>query len=413
MNIADSKWSRIWSYFGRQGLSNSDQGKQASGPLSGVSEANIVVSDERAMQVSAVWSCVRLITETVGSLPLNTYERVEGGRKPADIDHPLVRLLQDKPNQYMNPMEMREALTMQVVLWGNGYALIDRIKGRPVSLIPLKPEDMEVYRTAKGLVYKYSTEKGPVLYGRDDIFHIKGFSPDGVMGLSPLAYSMHVLGVTVSADKFAGTQFASGGQPKGVLQTDLVLNENQREQVKSIYDGVSSRETDSRLWVLEGGMKYNAITIPPDQLQMLQSREFQLSEIARIYRVPSHLINDSTKNTSFGTGVEQMNLAFLTHTIAPYLERWEAAIQDQLVDRSDRRTIYTEHDVSRLLRSDSKARAEYYSTMTQNGIMTRKEAREKENLPFKEGSDELTVQVNLAPLDKLETIDAKVSQPAN
>ena len=409
MNVKDSKWSRIWSFFGNKGLSNADQGKQESGPGSNVSESSIVVSDERAMQVSAVWSCVRLITETIGSLPLHTYERIEGGRKKADIDHPLVRLLQDKPNQYMNPMEMREALTMQLVLWGNGYALIDRINNRPVSIIPLKPENMEVFRTEQGLVYKYSTEKGPVYYTSKDIFHLKGFSPDGVMGLSPLAYSMHVMGVTVSADKFAGSQFANRGQPKGVLQTDLVLDQTQREQMKQIYEGVSSTDKDSRLWVLEGGVKYSPITIPPDQLQMLQSREFQLSEIARIYRVPSHLINDSTKNTSFGTGVEQMNLAFLTHTISPYLERWEAAIQDQLVSRADKRNIYAEHDVSRLLRSDSKARSEYYSKMTQNGIMTRKEAREKENLPYKEGSDELTVQVNLAPLDQLEKINANVS----
>ena len=164
--------------------------------------------------------------------------------------------------------------------------------------------------------------------------------------------------------------------------------------------------------MLEGNTKYNAITIPPDQLQMLQSREYQLSEIARIYRVPSHLINDSSKTTSWGSGVEQMNLAFLTHTIAPYLEKWESAIQDQLVSRSDKRSIYTEHDVSRLLRSDSKARAEYYSQMTQNGIMTRAEARAKENLPFKEGSDELLVQVNLAPLDQLEIAHAEALQPA-
>ena len=240
MNLKDSKWSRIWSYFGSKGLSNPDQGSQKSGPQSHVSEANIVVSDERAMQVAAVWSCVRLITETVGSLPLRTYKRtnvglINAGREDADLDHPIVRLLQDKPNIYMNALEMREALTMQLVLWGNAYALIDRIKGRPVSMIPLKPESMTVHRTEKGLVYVYETERGPVFYGKDEIFHLKGFSPDGVMGLSPLAYSAHVMGVTVSADKYAGSQFAAGGQPKGVLETEHVLTTDQRSQMRSIY----------------------------------------------------------------------------------------------------------------------------------------------------------------------------------
>lgn len=400
-------FSKILSTFGLGGLTNNDTGDQHSGTSLHQTEAGIYVSDERAMQVSAVWSCARLITETVGSLPMGIFERKADGRDPVERDHYVCQLFKRSPNQFMSPQEFREAMTLQLVLWGNAYGLIEWIGQRPVSIIPLKPERMTVVRNSTGLFYRYDTDKGSIIYSQQSIFHLKGFSPDGIVGLSPLAYARHIMGVSVSADKYASKQFSSGGQPKGVLKVDKFLTDEQRKQLRNVYDNISDSDSGSaRTWVLEGGMDYAAISIPPDDMQMIQSREFQLGEIARIFRVPSHLINDSSKATSWGSGIEQLNIGFLTYTLRPYLTRWESAISDQLIRPQERNRIYAEHNVDGLLRTDSTSRAAFYSTMSQNGIMTRNEIRMRENLSKKDGADDLTVQVNLTPVEQLEKINA-------
>ena len=166
-------FAKIMATFGFGGLQNADTGLQSSGPGNAVTEAGIILSDERAMQVSAVWSCARLITETVGSLPLTVYQDVSNGREKVDRDHYLCQLFKHSPNVYMSPQEFREAMTLQLVLWGNAYALVDYIGNRPVSLIPLKPEFMTIHRSADGLIYHYQTTAGPVAYAARSIFHIK------------------------------------------------------------------------------------------------------------------------------------------------------------------------------------------------------------------------------------------------
>jgi HK97 family phage portal protein len=402
-------FSKILTAFGVGGLANTETGAQYSGPASRGTETGITVSDERAMQVSAVWSCARLITETVGSLPLGLYERKGDSREPLPRDHYLYQLLRVSPNQYMNPQEFREAMTLQLVLWGNAYGLIDRIGNRPVSVIPLKPEHMTVVRDETGLTYHYATTTGVVVYTARSIFHLKGFSVDGIVGLSPLAYARQVMGVTVAADKYASKSFANGGRPTGVITVSEFLNKEQREKVQDIYEGVVESVEDNlaRVRVLEGGMKYEPISIPPDDMQMLQSRQFQLGEIARIFRIPSHLINDSEKATAWGSGIEQLNIGFLQYTLRPYLTRWEGTIDSSLVQVKDRSSVVVEHNVEGLLRADSAARSEFYSKMAQNGLMTRNEIRKKENLPSMVGGDDLTVQVNLTPVQDLEKDNAQ------
>ena len=186
------------------------------------------------------------------------------------------------------------------------------------------------------------------------------------------------------------------------MTLDRFLEPKQRELVRDLYSNLSATaENAGQLWVLEGGMKYESISIPPDDMQMLQSRQFQLGEIARIFRVPSHLINDTEKSTSWGSGIEQLNLGFLQYTLRPYLTRWESVLRDSLLSSTDREVVVIEHNVEGLLRADSAARANFYAQMAQNGLMSRNEIRRKENLPAVVGGDALTAQVNLAPLDKL------------
>jgi len=232
------------------------------------------------------------------------------------------------------------------------------------------------------------------------IFHIKGMSVDGIVGMSPLDYARHTMGISASADMYASKSFSTGGVPRGVLTVDRILTADQREALRRIYEGINVKES-SGTWVLEGGTQWVPTQIPPDDMQMLQSRQFQLAEIARIFRVPSFMINDAEKSTTWGSGIEQQNIGFLQYTIRPYLTRWESTVSDSLLSRTDRRKYFIEHKVDGLLRADSAGRAAQYSTYAQNGIMSRNEIRKLENLPPVEGGDELTVQVNLAPVNEL------------
>lgn len=407
-------FSGVLRLFGVGKLANPESGAQQAGPTTRGTESGIVVSDERAMQVAAVWSCVRLISETVASLPLGFYRTVEGDdRVKLERNHPLVELFTRRPNGMMNPQEFREAMTCQLALWGNAYARIDWIDDRPVALTPLKPEAVTPVRMNGSITYHYATDKGVAVLAQKSVMHLKGFGTDGIIGLSPLSYARNVLGLTVSADTYAAKNFANGGRPGGVLSLDRFLEPKQREMVRDLYSNMSATaENAGKLWVLEGGMKYESISIPPDDMQMLESRRFQLGEIARIFRVPSHLINDTEKSTSWGSGIEQLNLGFLQYTLRPYLSRWEAVIRDSLLSPVDRETVVAEHNVEGLLRADSTARASFYAQMAQNGLMTRNEIRRKENLPWMEGGDDLTAQVNLAPLEKLGDSDDSEARPA-
>jgi HK97 family phage portal protein len=181
------------------------------------------------------------------------------------------------------------------------------------------------------------------------------------------------------------------------MTVDRILTTEQRDKLREIYEGLDANS----LWVLEGGTGYQQMSLPPDDMQMLESRQFQLADIARFFRVPSHMINDTSNTTSWGSGIEQLNLGFLTYTLRPYLTRWESAVSHSLLSRTDRRKYFVEHNVEGLLRADSAARSNFYATAAQNGWMSRNEIRRKENLPPVDGADELTVQVNLTPVDQL------------
>jgi HK97 family phage portal protein len=405
-----SAWSflrldQIASWFGGR-LENPDTGRQSSGP-SGGGEA-IDVSDERALQLTTVYRCIALIAQTVACMPLGFFQRrQDGDRDDLDDDHYVVQLLKWKPNQAMTALEMRVALTMQLVGWGNGYGRVfysgvgDR--ERPTSIVPMKPSLTTVYRIADGsLQYHYQTDSGIQVLSAKSVLHLKGLTLDGVVGLSPLSVGRQALSLSVAAERYSAGAFRNGGRPIGTLNFDKFLNAEQREQARKIYQAITSgADNGTNAWVLEGGVKYDAIAISPDDLQMLQSRQFQVSELARLFGVPSHLLNDSDKATSWGSGLEQLNLGFLQYTLTPYLKAWESAVSNRLLTSPDRRKVIVEHNVEGLLRADSAGRAAFYSTMAQNALMTRNEIRKKENLPGKPGGDELTLQSNMTLLRML------------
>ena len=400
-----------WSWF--SGLfNNPEKGVQKSEPSNRATEANIVVTDERSLMVPVVFSALRLISEIAGVLPLRTYKRLDKGRE-RDDEHPVARLLEE-PNELMTAQELKETIAFQIAGWGNSYFRLDRnAEGVPQFLWPLVPSKMEPTRNGySGITYKYSHDAvEQTVYPQERILHFKGFGSDGVMGLSPLGYARQALGVQIAAEQYAASFYRSGGKASSIYTPDKPFTNEQRNNFQNWLNEIA-RSQGSGVWALPVPGKWHDVSIPPEDAQMLITRQFQIGEIARIFRIPLFLLMEMEKSTSWGTGLEQQNLAFLTHTIAPYLKRIESVVNRRLFTEAERKTHYVEFNVDALLRTDAKTRAEVYSIYAQNGILNRNEIRSRENLePYDEGGDEYTAQTNLAPVNKLGELAEQQAKP--
>jgi len=375
----------------------------SSGGGGGSSYSGKSVNVQSALQLATVWACVRLISETIATLPLSVYERDAKGRRTVVRDHWLYTLIHDQPNANMTAVEFWEAVIAQLCLWGNSYCLKSYAGGRIVSLDPLRPDRMTVKTDENGaLFYSYVTTAGVKKYTEDEIFHVKGFGIDGLIGLSPIAYARNSLGAAMSADEASGKVFANGMRAGGALKMKEILKKEQRKEIReSLLEDLVGTANTGKLMVLEGGAEYVPLSMNPEDAQMLETRAFNIEEICRWYRVPPFMIGHSEKSTSWGTGLEQQMIGFLTFALRPYLTRIEQGIKKSLLKPADRRRYFAEFNLEGLMRADSAARAALYASAAQNGWMTRNEIRELENRPPLEGGDELTVQSNLVPLGML------------
>jgi HK97 family phage portal protein len=401
-----SFWSNFRSWFGGSATRNHSD-RQYSNPSSQAVKTGKTITEDTALQQSAVWASVKLLSETVSSLPIKIYEVDSNESRTLVKDHPVHRLLHVKPNGYMTPQEFKENMMLNLALHGNCYATITRNgAGTPVSLNPIAAQQTNPVLLDDGsIVYEVLTENSTSIVAFENMLHIKLFG-NGLIGLSPLAYGRVAIGLGVGAEEYASNFFINGGKPSGILTLDRVLNPQQRAQVKESFIGmVEGSENSHRMMLLEAGMQYQPIQMNPNDLQMIETRKFQIEDIARFFGVPSFLINDTSSTTTWGSGIEQMMRGFYSLTLKPYLNRWEQALERKLLTVSERRKLEIEFDFDDLLRGDSKGRSEYFAKMVQNGIWTRNEARQKEKLKRYDGADKLTAQVNLAPLEKLgETI---------
>ena len=395
-----------WGWF--SGLfTNPERGVQKAEPSNQTTEANIVVTDERSLMVPVVFSCIRLISEIVGVLPLHVYKRLEKGRQ-RDDEHPIARLIEE-PNPLMTAQEFKEAVALQIAGWGNSYSRVDRnSEGVPQFLWPLVPSKMQPERKGfDGIEYKYSHDAiEQTTYPQERILHFKGFGSDGVMGLSPLGYARQALGVQIAAEQYAASFYKSGGKASSIYTPDKPFTSDQRDNFQKWLNEIAKSQ-GSGVWALPVPGKWHDVSIPPEDAQMLVTRQFQIGEIARIFRIPLFLLMEMEKSTSWGTGLEQQNLAFLTYTVAPYIKRIESVMNRRLFTDAERKTHYVEFNVDALLRTDSKTRAEVHSIRVQNGLLSRNESRAQDNLEPFAGGDEYTAQTNLAPVDKLAEIAAK------
>lgn len=379
-------------------------GIQYGTPL-GYSEPSAVpVTFDSAMQLSAVWACVKLIAETVSSLPLTVYKTDESGRKIAK-NHPLQLLFAGKVNRYQTKVEFFETLLLNLLTAGNAYCVIQRsATGRIIGLLPLMSADMEVTLTADGsLIYQYDTGDGVNVYSEKSIWHLK-LMGNGVIGLSPLAYQRNTLGIAQAAEKAVTKIYGNGGKPSGVLSMDKFLNAEQRELMRSKFYTLSNGNED-RLMVLEGGMKFDAISLSPQDIELLASRQFQISEICRWYGVPSVLVNDTSGSTTWGSGVEQLVSGFYKLNLRPLMEKIEASLLANLMEPSEYGRYEAEFDFNALTRSDLKTRFDSYRIGIYGGFLMPNEARKMEGLPAVEGGDELYMQGANVKLSDIENIN--------
>ena len=356
------------------------------------------VNERTAMQTTAVYACVRILAEAVASLPLHVYEYQDDGGKNLVHDHPLYYLLHDEPNPEMTSFVFRETLMSHLLIWGNAYAQIIRDgAGRVLGLYPLLPDKMEVQRDDKGniyYVYSRNSDENPMFkeYGNiklkaEDVLHIPGLGFDGLIGYSPIAMAKNAVGMTLACEEYGASFFANGANPGGVLEHPGVLKDPSkvRESWNSVYRGVSNAH---KIAVLEEGMKYQQIGIPPEEAQFLETRKFQINEIARLYRIPPHMVGDLDKS-SF-SNIEQQSLEFVKYTLDPWVIRWEQSLQKSLLLPGEKGKYFIKLNVDGLLRGDYQSRMNGYAVGRQNGWFSANDIREMENMnpiPDEEGGN--------------------------
>lgn len=346
------------------------------------------VNERTAMQTTAVYACVRILAEAVASLPLHVYEYQDDGGKKLMHDHPLYYLLHDEPNPEMTSFVFRETLMSHLLIWGNAYAQIIRDgAGRVLGLYPLLPDKMDVQRDDRGniyYVYSRNSDENPMFkeYGdirlkAEDVLHIPGLGFDGLIGYSPIAMAKNAVGMTLACEEYGASFFANGANPGGVLEHPGVLKDPSkvRESWNSVYRGVNNAH---KIAVLEEGMKYQQIGIPPEEAQFLETRKFQINEIARLYRIPPHMVGDLDKS-SF-SNIEQQSLEFVKYTLDPWVIRWEQSLQRSLLLPGEKGKYFIKLNVDGLLRGDYQSRMNGYAVGRQNGWFSANDIREMENM---------------------------------
>jgi len=366
------------------------------------------VNERSAMQMTAVYSCVRILSEAVAGLPLHLYRYTSENSKEKATDNPLYFLLHDEPNPEMSSFVFRETLMTHLLLWGNAYAQIIRNgKGEVIGLYPLMPDRMNVDRDEHGkLYYEYmvSSDDAPinkvstVKLQPSDVLHIPGLGFDGLVGYSPIAMAKNAIGLAIAAEEYGSKFYANGATPSGILEYPGTVKEP--EKVRESWNaGFGGSSNSHKVAVLEEGMKYTPISISPNEAQFLETRKFQINEIARIFRVPPHMVGDLEKS-SF-SNIEQQSLEFVKYTLEPWLVRWEQAMQRALISPNNKAAFFIKFNVDGLLRGDYQSRMSGYATARQNGWMSANDIRELENLdriPKELGGDLYLINGNMTKL---------------
>ncbi|EUB25861.1 portal protein, HK97 family [Streptococcus sp. AS20] len=376
--------------------------------LFGRTTSGKTVNERTALQTTAVYACVRILSETIASLPLHVYRYTEGG-KAKDTEHVLYTLLHDEPNPDMTSFVFRETLMSHLLIWGNAYSQILRDRsGQVIGLYPLLPDQMSVHRSEKGkLFYVYNRyeednpnfqEKGSIVLSQEEVLHIPGLGFDGLIGYSPIALAKNAVGMTLACEEYGASFFGNGANPGGILEHPGILKDpaKVRDSWNAVYQGTRNAH---KVAVLEEGMSYKQIGIPPEEAQFLETRKFQINEIARLFRIPPHMVGDLEKS-SF-SNIEQQSLEFVKYTLDPWVVRFEQALKKSLLLPEEKKTHFIKFNVDGLLRGDYQSRMNGYAIGRQNGWLSTNDIRELEELnpiPPEEGGDLYLINGNMTKL---------------
>ena len=390
-------------FFGNVGATGQQDGIQYTEPLTKIYETTPDYGIDGALQVSAVWAATELLADNLASLPIFVYEREAGidGHKQLARGTSLWTLLHDTPNNRHTPMELWQYLTMNYILRGNAYGKLTRnASGEVISITPLSTDQVEVeVLDDQTIIYKYYYEGKVAIYSPESMFHWRD-KGNGVVGMSRLDYMRSTVNVAVNAQNHTSNIFRKSAKRPGVFMIDRLLTDEQRASIRRNYRGLVEGNDDDLL-VLEAGAKFEPLNMTPADVQLLETRKFSVEDIARWFGIPSAMINDTEKTTTWGTGIDQLIQGFYKFRLRPMLESLEQAIEKRILTAAQRRRYSVEFSLDAILRGSLKDRLETGAQAVQNGLMTRNEWRQLENLPPMEGADELTAQVNLAPLSKL------------
>lgn len=367
------------------------------------------VNEMTALQTTAVYACVRILAEAIASLPIHVYKYTDEG-KEQDVNHQLYYLLHDEPNPDMTSFVFRETLMTHLLIWGNAYAQIIRDgRGQVLALYPLLPDRVSVKRDDKGelyYVYQRSEEdkpnfkdKGNIILKKSEVLHVPGLGFDGLIGYSPIAMAKNAVGMTLATEEYGASFFANGANPGGVLEHPGILKDPSkvRDSWNQVYQGTNNSH---KVAVLEEGMSYKTIGIPPNEAQFLETRKFQINEIARLYRIPPHMVGDLEKS-SF-SNIEQQSLEFVKYTLDPWVVRFEQAFQKALLLPDEKKNYFIKFNVDGLLRGDYQSRMNGYAIGRQNGWLSTNDIRRLEDmnpLSKEEGGDLYLVNGNMTKLE--------------
>lgn len=404
-------WRQLWGLV--TGSNYRSAGIQNGEPGSALNTA-VPVTPDTALQLSAAWACVRLISETIGSMGAGMYEVKANGEEVPVTLHPLAMMLRTKMNAWQTPQEYFESITYQLVLQGNNYSQIQRSGNRDkdlIGLVPLMDGQMQVELGEHGAVkYRYG-DKEMKEFTDQTCWHNKIFG-NGVIGLSPLGYARQALGIGLGADASAAKVYRNGGKPSGVLTIDNVLKEGQRERVKENFSELGNGN-DQRLFVLEAGMKYQQVSLSPQDIELLSSRRFQIEDICRFFGVPSVLVNDTQSGTTWGSGIEKIFQAFYKTGLRPYTTRYESSMKARLFTPEERQKFKIKFDFNSFLQPEFAERIKSYKEAVTGAIMTPNQARAAEGWAPQEGGDSLYMQQQMIPIEKLKDLNRGTVENAN
>jgi HK97 family phage portal protein len=361
--------------------------------------SGVMVSADNVMTFSAVLACVRVLAESVASLPLITYRRLADGGKERAVNHPLYSVLHDSPNDDMTSMQWRETSMAHCVLWGNCYSeIVYDGGGRVRELWPLMPQYMRVERKNDAILYHYEEPgKRPIPYESWQILHVPGLSMNGLIGLSMISIARDAIGLGLTLNEYGGRQFANGTRAGGVLETPGQMSEEAYKRLKESFSAEYAGTANAgKTVLLEEGTTFKPITLPNDDAQFLESRKFQVEEVARIFRVPLHKIN-SLEHATF-SNIEHQSIEFVTDTLRPWLVRWEQAMAHKLISAREKSRVFPEFLVDGLLRGDTTSRYQAYAIGRQWGWFSINDILKMENMnPIEDGDGHL-VPLNMVEL---------------